>query len=328
MKQAMNSTTTRTGPADATPLDWMLLALLTALGGSSFTFIHAAIETVPPPLVAVGRLWIAAAALYFLMRAKRQSLPPVLIRTKDGARVNPIWGSMFGVGIIGYSIPFLIFPWAQQYVESGLAGVYMAFMPLWTLGLAYFFADEKLTAYRVAGFAMGFAGVAVLLGPSALGGVKQADFLAQAGLLVATLCYAVSVVLTRRAPGTSPRGFSAGAVAMGALLATPALLVTPIAPAAWSAKSLVSILILGIGPTALAGFIIFTIVARAGASFMALANYVTPVVAVGLGALLFGERLAPSAFVALALIFAGVAVSQRKPRPGATPIVRKQTPAQ
>ncbi len=304
----------RSGPADATPLDWSLLALLTLVGGSSFTFIHAAIETIPPALVAIGRLWIAAAALFLLMRAKKQSLPSFLIRTDKGVRLNAIWGSMIGVGAIGYSIPFLIFPWAQQYVESGLAGVYMAFMPLWTLGLAYFFADEKLNAPRIAGFLMGFAGVLILLGPEALDGVKQSGFLAQAGLLLATLCYAISVVLTRRAPGTSPRVFSVGAVAMGAIFATPALLFAPIDHTAWSTKSLASVVILGIGPTALAGFIIFTIVARAGAGFMALANYVTPVVAVILGAILFHERLEPTAFIALGLILTGVAVSQHKAR--------------
>lgn len=302
----------RTGPVDATPFDWALLALLTALGGSSFTFIRTAIETMPPAIVAVGRLWVAAAALYLLMRAKRQSLPSFLIRTENGLRLNALWGSMIAVGVVGYSIPFLIFPWAQQYVESGLAGVYMAFMPLWTLGLAYFFADERLNAARILGFLMGFAGVLVLLGPEALSGVKQSGFLAQAGLLVATFCYAISVVLTRRAPGTSPRVFSAGAVAMGAVFATPALIFTPVDPAAWSIKSSASVLILGIGPTALAGFIIFTVVPRAGAGFMALSNYVTPVVAVMLGALLFQERLPSTAFAALALILAGVAVSQRK----------------
>lgn len=302
----------RPGPAEATAFDWTLLALLTALGGSSFTFIHAAIETAAPSVVAVGRLWVAAAALFLMMRAKRQSLPPFLIRTKDRLRLNPIWKWMIGVGIIGYSIPFLIFPWAQQFVESGLAGVYMAFMPLWTLGLAYFFADEKLNPQRIAGFLMGFAGVLILLGPEALAGVRASGFLAQAGLLVATLCYAISVVMSRRAPGTSPRVFSAGVVAMGAIFATPALLFAAADLSALSLKSAASIVILGIGPTALAGFIIFTIVGRAGASFMALANYVTPLVAVVLGALIYHERLEASVLIALAVILAGVAISQWK----------------
>jgi drug/metabolite transporter (DMT)-like permease len=303
------------GPAAARPAEWALLATLTALGGSSFTFIHAAIETVPPALVAVGRLWIAAIALYAVMRAKGRRFPSFLVQTKSGPRLHRLWAWMMAVGMVGYSVPFLIFPWAQQYVESGLAGVYMAFMPLWTLGLAYLFADENLTPQRIAGFLMGFAGVLILMGPEVIAGVAGSSLAAQAGLLLATLLYAASAVLSRRAPAARPRVFSAGIVLMGAVFATPALFFTPLDPAAWSAKSIASVVILGLGPTALAGVIIIMIIRRAGASFMALANYVTPVIAVILGALLFHERLDPTAFFALAVIFAGVAVSQRKSRP-------------
>ncbi|MGE0182817.1 MAG: DMT family transporter [Parvularculaceae bacterium] len=331
------------GPAAAGPAEWTLLALLIALGSSSFTFIHAAIETMPPQIVAVGRLWIAAIALYIIMRAKGRRFPPLLVRTKSGWRPHLLWAWMGGVGIIGYSIPFLIFPWAQQYVESGLAGVYMAFMPLWTLGLAYFFADEKLNARRIAGFLMGFAGVLILMGPElmnaeAMRGVSGTSFAAQGGLLVATLCYAVSVVMSRRAPATRPRVFTAGIVLMGAAFATPSLLFTPLDPASWSAVSIASVFALGLGPTALAGIIIIMIIRRAGASFMALGNYVVPAVAVILGALIFHERLEPPVFLALAVILAGVAVSQSRKRPvietgdalaaDIAPIVERSDPVQ
>lgn len=306
----MTTPTTRTGPADATPLDWMLLALLTALGGSSFTFIHAAIETAPPAFVGVTRLWIAALLLYIVMRAKGRRFPPILVRTNEGLRPHRVWASMALVGAIGYAIPFLIFPWAQQFVPSGLAGVYMAFMPLWTIGLAHFFADEPLTANKAVGFALGAAGVAILMGPDAIAGAGAASVLAQASLLLATLLYACSAVISRRAPPVRPRVFSAGGVLCGATFATPALLFTPVDLDAITLKSWLSILALAAGPTALAGFVIVMLIRRAGAGFMALANYVTPLWAVALGALLFGERLGLNVFVALALIFFGVAVSQ------------------
>ena len=305
----------RSRPAAATSGDFVLLALLVALGGSSFTFIHAAIETAPPAFVGVARLWIAALMLYLVMRAKGRRFPPLLVRMNGRLLPHRLWASMAAVGAIGYAVPFLIFPWAQQFVASGLAGVYMAFMPLWTLGLAYFFADEKLTGARVAGFAMGFAGVMILMGPEAVRGIAGSSLAAQAGLLLATFLYAASAVLSRRAPAARPRVFSAGIVLMGAVFATPALFFTPIEPAAWSLKSLVSIVILGLGPTALAGVLIIMIIRRAGASFMALGNYFTPVIAVVAGAVLFHERLDPSAFAALGVILAGVAVSQRKGRP-------------
>jgi drug/metabolite transporter (DMT)-like permease len=302
-------------PADAGPSEWALLALLIALGGSSFTFIHAAIETAPPAAVATGRLWIAAVALYIAMRVKGRRFPPFLVRTNKGIRPHRLWVWMAAVGLVGYAVPFLIFPWAQQYVESGLAGVYMSFMPLWTLGLAHLFADEPLTRRRIAGFGLGFLGVLILMGPEAIAGAAASSVLAQAGLLLATLLYAASAVLSRRAPPARPRVFSAGIVLMGAAFATPSLLFADPAVGEWSAKSLASVVILGLGPTALAGLIIIMIIRRAGAGFMALANYVTPLVAVLLGALIYGERLEPSALLALIVILAGVAVSQSRTRP-------------
>lgn len=308
------------GPAEAGPLDWMLLAGLIAMGGSSFTFIHMALETAPPAVVTIGRLWLAAIFLYGAMRAKGRRFPPLLVRTIKGLRPHRLWVWMSMVGLIGYTIPFFIFPWAQQFVPSGLAGVYMAFMPIWTLMLAALFADERLTPARIAGFVLAAAGVLVLMGPDALAGISGANLLAQAGLLLATLLYAASAVMSRRAPPARRIVFSAGIVLMGALFSTPGLLFTPIDPASWSARSMLSIVALGVGPTALAGVIIIIIIRRAGASFMALANYIVPLFAVLAGAALFGERLGLNVFLALALIFAGVFISQQRARSSAPAI--------
>lgn len=308
------------GPADAGPLDWTLLAGLVAMGGSSFTFIHVALETAPPAIVTVGRLWVAAIVLYAAMRIKGRRFPPLLVRTKDGLRPHLLWAWMSAVGVVGYTIPFFIFPWAQQYLPSGLAGVYMAIMPIWTLVLAALFADERLTPAKIAGFILAAIGVLALMGPEAVAGVSGADLFAQAGLLLATLLYAASAVMSRRAPPARRIVFSAGIVLMGAAFATPGLLLATIDPASWSMRSVVSILALGVGPTALAGVIIIVIIRRAGASFMALANYIVPVFAVMAGAVNFHERLGLNVFVALILIFLGVAISQRRPKPGAATV--------
>lgn len=305
------------GPADAGPQDWTLLAGLVAMGGSSFTFIHMALETAPPAIVTVGRLWVAALALYGAMRLKGRRFPPLLVRTSEGLRPHRLWASMTAVGIVGYTIPFLIFPWAQQFLPSGLAGVYMAFMPIWTLLLAALFADERLTAAKIAGFVLAAAGVLVLMGPDAIKGIAAADLIAEAGLLLATLLYAASAVMSRKAPPARRIVFSAGIVLAGAIFATPGLLFTTIEPASWSAKSVLSIIALGIGPTALAGVIIIVVIRRAGASFMALANYIVPLFAVMAGAVLFDERLGLNVFAALIPIFAGVAISQRRALPAA-----------
>lgn len=298
-------------PARAQPLDWLLLAALTGIGGFSFAFIRMAVSTMPPAAIAVGRLWVGAAFLYAVMRLAGRRFPPIIARTEAGWRLEPSWIAMMSVGAIGYVVPFLIFPWAQQFVESGLAGVYMAFMPIWTLGLAYVFAGEALTPGKLAGFTLGFAGVAVLMGADALSGAAQSSLFAQAGLLLATLCYAVSAIVTRRAPPILPRVFAAGTVLVAAIMASPALFFIQLDTDQWALSSLLSVFALGVGPTGISGLFIIIVVKRAGAGFMSLANYMTPIVAVAIGALLFHERLGPNVLVALCLILSGVAISQR-----------------
>ncbi len=290
----------------ATPGDWALFAALVAIGGSSFAFIRIAVESVPPAVVSIGRLWIAAIFLFVAMRAGGHRFPATL----GGA--TALWGPMLAVSVIGYVIPFFIFPWAQRSVESGLAGVYMAFMPLWTLGLARIFADEKLSRWKVFGFALGFVGVIILMGPEVAAGASRSSALAQGGLLLATFCYAVSVVISRRAPPMHPRVFAAVTVAGAAALSTPALMVAPAEPAPWLPLSVLSVAILGVFHTGVAAIIIFALVQRVGAGFMSLANYLTPVFAVVVGAVVFEERLGLNVFIALAVILAGVAVSQRE----------------
>ncbi len=303
------------GPAAAGAADWALLAALVVLGGSSFMLIRFALDTAPPAIVTIGRLWVAAIVLYAAMRVKGRRFPPVLVRTNAGLRPHRLWVWMAAVGLVGYTIPFFIFPWAQQFVPSGLAGVYMAFMPIWTLGLAFVFADDRLTPGKIAGFVLAAIGVVVLMGPDAVAGISGASFAAQASLLLATLLYAASAVMSRRAPPARRIVFSAGIVLMGAVFATPGLLLTPIRPEDWSLVSIASIVALGLGPTALAGVIIIVVIRRAGASFMALANYVSPLYAVVVGAFLFGEQLGLTVFIALGFIFAGVAISQRRAAP-------------
>lgn len=293
------------------PRDWALFAVQVAIGGSSFAFIHLALETLPPAAVSAGRMWVGAAVMYAVMRFGARKFPPLLSKTPRGPRLHRAWAWMILIAAVGYAIPFLIFPWAQQFIASGLAGVYMAFMPLWTLTLAFFFAGERLSPQKIVGFALGFLGVLVLLGPEIIGGVRHSSLLAQAGLLLATFCYAASAVLSRRAPRLRPRVFSAGTTLAGAVLVTPALLFAELDPVKWSLPSLAALVALGIGPTGLAGFVIIILIKRVGAGFMALSNYVTPVFAVVLGALLFHERLGANVILALGLIFLGVFISQR-----------------
>ncbi len=295
------------GPTTA---DWLLFLFLVIIGGSSFAMIRGAVETVPPIVVTVGRLWIGAIFLYIVMIHAGRKFPPLLVSTDKGRAMHTEWRWMLAIAMIGYVGPFFIFPWAQQFIDSGLAGIYMAFMPIWTVVLAYFFAAESLGPKKIIGFLLGFAGVIILIGPDVFSQAGGTSLLAQAAVLAATIGYAAAAVITRNAPKIRPRVFAAGTLVCSSIIATPALFFAEFNIETWSTAGILNVIALGVGPTGLAGILLILLIQRVGAGFMALANYITPVWAVIVGAVLFQERLEISAFIALGIILTGVAISQ------------------
>lgn len=308
----------------ASAFEWALLGVVTIIGGSAFAMIRVAVETMPPAAISAGRIWIGALFLYLVMKQAGRRLPPLLAPSKR--RVRRGWPSMIFVGVVGNAIPFLLFPWAQERVPSGLAGVYMAFMPIWTLGLAYLFASEKLTPAKIVGFAFGLVGVLILMGPDALACALKGDLKAQGALLLATLCYAASAVATRRAPSMRPRAFAAGMAISAAIAATPALFFIDLQTDEWSLRSVAAVIGLGLLPTGLNGVLIIMLIRRAGAGFFALTNYMTPLWAVAVGWILFAERLPANVWIALAVILSGVAISRRKSKAKAPVPAAAETP--
>lgn len=286
-----------------------MLAALVAMWGSSFLFIKLGIATVPTLTLVAARLMLGAAILYVILRLRGARLPPF----------GRVWGNYAILAVIGNCIPFTAISWGQHRTDSALAGILMAVMPLATMVLAHFFVKgEHMTRQRAAGFLLGFIGIIVLMGPSALssfGGATLAT-LSQLAILFGALCYAGNSVLTR----LLARGDDV-LVASTAMLIIASLLALPIAlwvDQPWrveaSAVSAAAILWLGLGPTAIATVVYFRLIASAGPSFMSLVNYMSPAVAVLLGVALLGETPGLHAYVALALILLGIAVSQWRRR--------------
>lgn len=290
--------------------DWALLATLVALWGSNFMFVKVGVDTIPPATLVATRLAIGAMILVAVVRASGRALPP-----PGGA-----WIPYALIAIVGNAAPFWLITTGQQYIDSALAGILMAIMPLATLVLAHFFvAGERMTRNRVTGFALGFAGVIVLLGPAALSspGGSSASLLAQLAVLAGALCYAAQTVMARRLLRGDVLVASAGIIVLAALVSLPVALVLD---APWtlrpSAASLGAVIWIGIGPTALATLTFLRLIESAGPTFMSLANYCIPVVAVFLGVTLLGEAPGANAYTGLLLILGGIALSQWGGGPG------------
>lgn len=297
-------------PASPTARDWGLLLALAALWGSAFALIERAVADLAPAVIVFLRLSIAAVTLGAL----------VVLR---GARRWPglgDWARFALIGLLGHALPFLLITWGQQRIESGLAAVLIATMPLATLALAgLLLPEERPTATRLLGFGLGFAGVLVLVGPS-LG--APGGFWRELAVLAAAFSYAANAVLARRLLRTPPLLTSAGVLATAALLALPPALLAPSWTAAASPGAWAAVLALGLLCTALAALVYFALIAGPGPSFVALSNYLVPVWAVVLGAVAFGERLNGRASLALLLILLGIGISQGRLRLWPAPRLR------
>ena len=295
-------------------LDWTLLAALVAMWGSSFMFIKFGVATVPTSTLVAARLIFGALILLVVVYARGARLPPM---NREHRRV---WGNYLILALIGNCIPFTTITWGQQRIDSALAGILMAVMPLATMVLAHFFVrGEHMTRNRVMGFMLGFVGIVVLMGPMVLahtiGVAGTLATLSQFAVLFGALCYAGNSVLTRiLARGDDALVASAAMLLIASVITLPVALVvdqpwrlTPSSASFWA------IFWLGVGPTAIATVVYFKLIASAGPTFMSLVNYMSPAVAVFLGVALLGESPGIHAYIALGLILLGIAVSQWRP---------------
>jgi len=289
--------------------DWGLLAVLVALWGSNFMFIKLGVAAVPPATLVATRLVIGAVILIAVIRAMGYIFPPV----------GRAWLPYVVLAVVGNCMPFWFITWGQKSIDSALAGILMAIMPLTTLLLAHLFvAGEHMTRNRVAGFLLGFMGIVVLMGPAALDGVggSPIEILAQVSVLAGALCYAVNGVVIRVALKGDVMVASAAIIAIAAVISLPVALVVDQPWRLDPGSTAVSILLwIGIGPTAIATLVHLKLIASAGPTFMSLINYCIPVVALLIGVALLGEEPGANAYSGLLLILAGIALSQlRRPK--------------
>ena len=268
-------------------------------------FTRIALDSFPPMTLAASRIAIGAATLslvFPLLKITRSVITPRLLLF------------FLLMAIVGNSAPFYLISWGQQFVSSGLAGILMAIMPLATLFLAHFFLpNEPLTKRRLLGFALGFAGIIVLMGPGALTEVRTAGitFYAQLAILGGALCYAVGTIIARLKPESDDVMTALAVLIVATIIMLPASLlletpwVKPVSP-----STALALLFLGIIATAIATVIYFRLLRRAGATFLSQINYLIPLWALGMGVIFLDETITWNSVLALILILGGIALSQ------------------
>lgn len=282
------------------PAEWGLLLPLSVLWGGSFFFQKVALAALPPFTVLLARVGLAAAALWIAGRAAGYRLP----------RSRQDWAPLVVMAILNNVVPFSLILWGQTRIASGLAAILNACAPLFTAVLAHFLTrDERLTSRRAAGVLLGLSGVVLMIGPDSLGGLGR-DVLAQLAVLLAGISYACAGLFGRRFTSTPPLVTATGQVTASTLLILPVAL---LADRPWTlvppgARVWATLLDLAIISTALGYVVYFRLLATAGATNLLLVTLLMPVIALVLGTLMLGERLAPRHFTGMGLIAGGLAV--------------------
>jgi drug/metabolite transporter (DMT)-like permease len=226
-------------------------------------------------------------------------------------RDRRIWAAFAGMAVLNNAIPFTLIAWGQIHIASGVASIFNATTPLFTVLVAHYLtADEPATPRKIAGVVIGFFGVAVMIGADAVRSLGV-NVVAQLAMLVAAISYAFAAVYGRRfkALGVEPVATAAGMLAASTLMLTPVMLVVdrPWALPAPGGAALGAVIALALLSTSLAYILYFRILASAGATNLLLVTFLIPVSAILLGASVLGERFELRHFLGMAMIGLGLA---------------------
>ena len=280
--------------------EWMLLVGLSILWGGSYLFMKLAVLTVPLFTIVLGRVSIAALALLIVLTISGTGIP-------KGRR---IWLAFFGMGIFNNVIPMSLIVFSQNSISVGLASILNSITPLFTILVAHMTTnDERLTFRKLVGISFGIMGVVMLMGPELVDNFEVAA-LGEWACLGAALSYACANTFGRRFVqlGTKPMQTAFGQVVASTVILAPLVIVVD---QPWTISDpgflpVLSILALGLFCTALAYVIYFQILARSGATAIALVTFMIPPSAILMGWLALGEQISSQDFLGLSLIGVGL----------------------
>ena len=279
----------------------IMLLVLAAVWGASFFFAEVALSEIPPLTITLHRVFWAVPVLAVIVRLKGIPIP----------RSKRIWGAYLVMGALNNAIPFSLIFWGQTQIDSGLASILNGTTAMFAAVVAgVLLKDEPLTTRKIAGAALGIAGVAIIMGPRALSDFNPSN-LAQLAILCATLSYAFAGTWGKVALGRQPALMNAFGMLTGStVLMIPIVLMTDGLPTyALSAPTWGALIGLATLSTVLAYVLYFALLARAGAANLLLVTLLIPPFAIGLGVLFLGERLASEAWFGFAVIALGFAVT-------------------
>jgi drug/metabolite transporter (DMT)-like permease len=284
--------------------DWALFLSLSAIWGASFLFMAIGLDAFHPGLVTWLRVGFGAAIMAAFPRARKTKIP-----REDLPRMGAL-------GIIWVAVPLSLFPIAQQWIDSAVAGMLNGAMPVFTAIIASVLLRQLPGRLQMIGLVVGFAGILAIALPSAESGATAA--IGVILVLVATICYGFAtniVVPLQQRYGSIP--------VMARVLWVAAALVTPygiygLTRSEFAWESLFAMLAVGVLGTGLAFILVGSLVGSVGPTRSSFITYVIPVVALILGVVFRHEVISPVAVIGSLLVIAGALLASRREAPATT----------
>jgi drug/metabolite transporter (DMT)-like permease len=277
---------------------WLLLATLWSL---QFLFLRVAVPVFGMAPVAEGRALFAAAFL----------LPWVVLFARQRVALVGHWKDHLAVGLVNNVLPFICFALAAAVLPAGYLAIINGLVPLWAAVIAAPVLGEPFGLRRAAGFALGIAGVALIvnLGPVAL------DARTLLGTLAAVAGTALwgwaGVMIKQRTGRMPPMGLAAGSIVFAAAIMAPLWALTP-PPATWTAEAVAGVVAVGVLCSGLAYLPFFTLIRDIGPSRTLTVGLAVPVLGVAWGWLLLDEAVTAPMVLGAALVLAALALVLRR----------------
>jgi drug/metabolite transporter (DMT)-like permease len=287
----------------------LLFAAMAVIWGIPYLFIRVAVEGLPPAVVVSGRTLIGALVL-LPFAAHARALAPVLSR----------WRWLVAFAVIEMAVPWYLLTDAERHLSSSLTGLLVSAVPLVAAVIAAVGGHEdRLTGTRLLGLGVGVLGVGALLGVDL--DLQGAGVRAVVEVLLVAVCYAVGpVIVARRLSGIPGIGVSALSLSIAAAIyLVPGVLQWPSTTP--PARSVWSVVVLGLVCTALAFVLFYELIAEIGPSRSTVITYLNPAVALVLGVAVLGEQLTAGMLIGFPLVLVGSFLATRGPRraPAAEP---------
>jgi drug/metabolite transporter (DMT)-like permease len=277
---------------------WVGFVIVSSVWGSTWVAIKIGLETVPPFLGAAARFVVACLLLGLILRWRRIAV----LFTPDAKKVY------LSMGLLTFAAPFALVYWGQQFIPSALGSILFAAFPFCVALVSHFMiAQQKFDRFTLAGMVVGFAGVFIIF----WGDVHVSDsraLLGMSAIFLSVILQAISLVQVKKwGEAVDPYAMNFVGMLIGlVVLAALGGILEAQEPIEWSAASLLSVLYLAVVGSVLAFVSYYWLLKRIDPVYLSLTSFINPVVAVALGALVLGERMAATVFLGALLVFAGI----------------------